>query len=123
MIGKGNAYRVVQLGYPPVRDGQTGEQDKINKGMDVALLGEVEVQRTATAAPSGLEVFHDVLEQGQRSEDTDFLPVKGMRSEKIMDQPLTKYFSAGSIPYSWGATRSKSALARAYNSWSLRSFP
>ena len=44
--------------------------------MDVALFGEVEVQRATTTAPSRFEVFHDVLEQGQRSEDTDFLPVR-----------------------------------------------
>lgn len=117
------AHRVVQLGYPPVRDGQTGEQDKINEGMDMALLGEIEVQRTATTASSRLEVFHDISEQGQRSEDTNFLPVKGARSEEVVDRRRKKYFSPGSIPYSWGATRSKSALARAYSSWSLRSFP
>jgi len=51
--------------------------------MDVTLFGEVEVQRTTTAAPSRLEVFHDVLKQRQRSENTDFLPVKndGVRKE------------------------------------------
>ena len=48
----------------------------------MALLGEVEVQRTATTASSRLEVFYDVLEQGQRSEDTDFLPAKGVWSEE-----------------------------------------
>jgi len=48
--------------------------------MDVALLGEIEVQGATTASPSRLKVFHDVLEQGQRSKDTDFLPVKGSRS-------------------------------------------
>ena len=79
---RGNAYRVIQLGDPPVCDGQTREEDEINKGMDMALLGEVEVQRAATTAPSRLEVFHDILEQRQRSEDTDFLPVKLMRSGK-----------------------------------------
>jgi hypothetical protein len=75
-VGGENTYRVVQLGYPSVHDGQTGEEDKVDKGMDMALLGEVEVQRATTAAPSRLEVFHDVLEQRQRSEDTDFLPVE-----------------------------------------------
>jgi len=50
--------------------------------MDVALFGEVEVQRATTAAPGRLEVFHDVLEQRQRSENTDLLPVKMTRSEK-----------------------------------------
>ena len=45
----------------------------------MALLGEVEVQRTATTAPSRLEIFYDVLEQRQRSEDTNFLPVKVAR--------------------------------------------
>ena len=80
--GDGNAHRVVQLGYPPVRDGQTGEEDEVDKGMDVALFGEVEVQRATTAAPSRLEVLHDVLEQRQRSENTDLLPVKMTRSEK-----------------------------------------
>ena len=44
--------------------------------MDVALFGEVEIQRATTASPSRLKVFHDVLEQGQRSEDTDFLSMK-----------------------------------------------
>ena len=42
--GKANAYRVIQLGDPPVRDGQAGEEYKIDKSVDVALLGEVEVQ-------------------------------------------------------------------------------
>ena len=44
--------------------------------MDVTLFGEVEVQRATTTSPSRLKVFHDVLEQGQRSKDTDFLPTK-----------------------------------------------
>jgi hypothetical protein len=56
--------------------------------MNVALLGEVEVQRTTTASPSCLEVFYDVLEQGQRGEDGDFLFFVGLnavflRSDKI----------------------------------------
>lgn len=80
--GEGNTHRVVQLGYPSVRDGQTREEDKVDEGMDVALFGEVEVQRATTAAPSRLEVLHDVLEQRQRSENTDLLPVKMTRSEK-----------------------------------------
>jgi hypothetical protein len=81
-----SAYHVVQLRDPPVRDGQTGEQDEIDKGMDVALLGEVKVQRATTAAPSRLKVFHDVLEQRQRSKDTDFLPGKGTRSGEVNER-------------------------------------
>ena len=42
----------------------------------MALFGEVEVQRATTTASGRFEVFHDVLEQGQRCEDTDFFPVK-----------------------------------------------
>ena len=100
--GDGNAHRVVQLGYPPVRDGQTGEEDEVDKGMDVALFGEVEVQRATTTTPSRLEVFHDVLEQGQRSEDTDFLPVRKcvVRKRQGMGRRWAKHFSLGSIPYS-----------------------
>ena len=86
--GRGNTYRVVQLGDPPVCNGQTGEEDKINKGMDMALFSEVEVQRAATTAPSRLEVFHDILEQWQRSEDTNFLPVEVVWSGK--DSELVK---------------------------------
>ena len=41
----------------------------------MALFGEVEVQRATATASGRLEVFHDVLEQGQRCEDTDFFPV------------------------------------------------
>lgn len=56
--------------------------------MNVALLGEVEVQRTTTASPGRLEVLNDILEQGQRSEDGDFLLFVGfnavfLRSDKI----------------------------------------
>lgn len=70
--------------------------------MDVALFGKVKVQGTTTTASSSLEVFHDVLEQGQRSEDTNFLPVKLFGKEKRTSGSTVKvkYFSLGSIPYS-----------------------
>ena len=70
--------------------------------MDVALFGEIEVQRTTATAPSSLEVFHDILEQGQRGEDTNFLPVKLFGEEKRTGRSTVemKYFSLGSIPYS-----------------------
>ena len=68
----------------------------------MALFGKVKVQGTTTTAPGSLEVFHDVLEQGQRSEDTDFLPVKlfgkGKRTNGLT--VMMKHFSLGSIPYS-----------------------
>jgi hypothetical protein len=35
--------RIVQLGYPPVCDRKAGEEDEIDKGMDVAFFSEVEV--------------------------------------------------------------------------------
>ena len=54
----------------------------------MALFGEVEVQRAATTAPSRLEVLHDILEQRQRSEDTNFLPVEVVWSGK--DSELVK---------------------------------
>ena len=56
----------------------------------MALFGEVEVQRATTAAPSRLEVFHDVLEQRQRSENTDFLPVKNDAVRKGIGDWLTE---------------------------------
>lgn len=71
--------------------------------MDVALFGEVEIQRATTASPSRLKVFHDVLEQGQRSEDTDFLSMKKRavkKERRRMGRWRMKYFSLGSMPYS-----------------------
>ena len=44
----------------------------------MALLGEVEVQRATTTSPGRFEVLYDVLEQGQRSEDGDFLLFVGL---------------------------------------------
>lgn len=48
--------------------------------MDVALLGEVEVQGTTTTSPGRLEVFYHVLEQGQRGEDGNFLFFVGLNA-------------------------------------------
>jgi len=68
----------------------------------MAFLGEVEIQRATAASPGRLKVFHDVLEQWQRSKDTDLLPVKRhtVREKRGVGQLWMQYFSLGSIPYS-----------------------
>ena len=35
------AYCVVQLREPPIRDGQSGQKNEIDQGVDMALLGEI----------------------------------------------------------------------------------
>ena len=69
-------YTVVQLWYPSVRDGQSGLKYEVHKCMDVALLREVQRQRTLFVVPCVLQVIDDVPEERKGCEDANLLSVQ-----------------------------------------------
>jgi hypothetical protein len=54
-------HAVVQLRYPPVRNGQAGEKDKVYESMDVTLFSEVERKRALLVVACPFEVPNDIL--------------------------------------------------------------
>ena len=61
----------------------------------MALLGEIEIQRTTATSPGRLKVFYDVLEQGQRSEDGDFLFFVGLNAVFLRSDKVEERLCAG----------------------------